>query len=54
LNLSGNHFYFTLLGELYKGIDNRKARDHFEKAYLLAKTTTDKNTIQRHIDRLNN
>ncbi len=54
LNLSGNHFYFILLGELYKGIDDGKAREHFVKAYALAKTNTDKQTIQRNIDRLSN
>ncbi|THU38094.1 RNA polymerase subunit sigma [Niastella caeni] len=52
LNLSGNHFYFTLLGELYTGIDNGKARLHFEKALTLAKTITDKQVIQKKIERL--
>src|SRR6185436_9503580 len=32
LNLSSNHFYFTLLGELYSDIDNKKAKDYFQKA----------------------
>ncbi len=54
LNLSGNHFYFTLLGELYKGIDDGKARKHFVQAHVLAKTNTDKQTIQRSIDGLSN
>ena len=52
LNLTGNHFYFTLLGELYAGIDNNKARQNFKKAISLAKTQTDKQTIQRKIDKL--
>ena len=52
LNLSGNHFYFTLLGELYKGIDNNKAKQNFEKALALAKTQTDKQTIQKKIHEL--
>ncbi|WP_205511480.1 RNA polymerase sigma factor [Longitalea arenae] len=52
LQLSNNHFYFTLLGELYTGIDNRKAKQHFEKALHLAKTITDKQTIQKKINRL--
>jgi RNA polymerase sigma-70 factor (ECF subfamily) len=54
LNLSGNHFYFTLLGELYKGIDNRKAKEHFIRAHSLAKTKSDKQIIQNSIDRLSN
>jgi predicted RNA polymerase sigma factor len=52
LNLTGNHFYFTLLGELYTGIDNIKAKQNFQKALSLAKTETDKQTIQRKIDKL--
>jgi RNA polymerase sigma-70 factor (ECF subfamily) len=52
LNLTGNHFYFTLLGELYKDIDNRKAKMNFQKALSLAKTQTDKQTIQKKIENL--
>ncbi|MES1217946.1 MAG: DUF6596 domain-containing protein, partial [Bacteroidota bacterium] len=35
LNLTGNHFYFVLLGELYSGIDNNKANENFQKAFSL-------------------
>jgi RNA polymerase sigma factor (sigma-70 family) len=52
LNLNNNHYYFTLLGELYTGIDNNKARQHFKQALSLAKTHTDKQTIQKKIDKL--
>jgi RNA polymerase sigma factor (sigma-70 family) len=52
LNLEGNHFYFTLLGELYKNLDNNKAKQNFQKALSLAKTQTDKQTIQKKIDKL--
>ncbi|MES1217056.1 MAG: RNA polymerase subunit sigma, partial [Bacteroidota bacterium] len=52
LNLTGNHFYFVLLGELYAGIDNNKANENFQKAFSLAKTMTDKQTIQHKIDKL--
>jgi RNA polymerase sigma-70 factor (ECF subfamily) len=52
LNLKDNHFYFTLLGELYNGIDNKKAKQNFQKALSLAKTNTDKQTIQKKIDYL--
>lgn len=52
LNLTSNHFYFTLLGELYTGIDNKKAKTSFEDAIKLAKTKTDKQTIQKRIERL--
>ena len=52
LNLTDNHFYFTLLGELYTDIDNKKAKENFKKAFELAKTQTDKQTIQKKIDQL--
>ena len=52
LNLADNHFYFTLLGELYTGIDNEKAKQNFEKALTIAKTQTDRQTIQKKIDKL--
>jgi predicted negative regulator of RcsB-dependent stress response len=41
-----------LLGELYTDIDNKKAKEHFEKAHSLAKTLTDKNIIQVKIDKI--
>lgn len=52
LGLTGNHFYFVLLGELYKAIDNEKARLNFQKAFLLARTQTDKETIQKNLNNL--
>lgn len=53
LNLTQNHFYFTLLGELYTGIDKEKAKMNFHKALSLAKTQTDRNAIQKKLDILN-
>ena len=52
LNLNTNHFYFTLLGELYRDIDNHKAKQNLEKAFSLAKTKTDQQTIQKKINEL--
>jgi RNA polymerase sigma factor (sigma-70 family) len=52
LKLVTNHFYFTLLGELYTGIDNEKAKTNLEKAIVLARTSSDKQTIQKKIDAL--
>ena len=49
LDLPGNPFYYALLGELYKSIDNDKAKVNFEKAISLAKTQTDKQTLQNKI-----
>jgi len=52
LNLADNHFYYTLLGELYKDSDEGKAKLNFQKALSLAKTQTDKQTIQKKIEKL--
>jgi RNA polymerase sigma factor (sigma-70 family) len=52
LNLSGNHYYFALLAELYKDTDKDKAVQHFQQAILLAKTKTDKQTIQKQLEKL--
>ena len=52
LKLENNHYYFMLLGELYSGVDNLKARQNFEKAFSLAKTQTDRQTIEKRIDSL--
>ena len=52
LKLEDNHFYFLLLGELYKNMDNKKAKSNFQKAYSLAKTQTEKQVIQDKINGL--
>ncbi len=53
LQLENNHFYFVLLGELYKTIDNNKAKAHFEKAFRLAKTKAEQKSIAKKIEELN-
>ncbi|RNI38982.1 RNA polymerase subunit sigma [Hanamia caeni] len=45
INLPHNHFYFTLLGELYAGSNNEKAKAYFERALSLAKTETERQII---------
>jgi RNA polymerase sigma factor (sigma-70 family) len=52
LALSDHHLYFLLLGELYTGVDNTKAGQLFQKALSLARTQSDRQTIQKKIDRL--
>lgn len=52
LNLTDNHFYYSLLGNLYAQIDSKKALQHFETALNLAKTVSDKNIINRNIKQL--
>ena len=49
LQLTGNHYYFMLLGELYTGVDNGKALQQFQQAISLAKTQSDKQLIQKKL-----
>lgn len=52
LNLTDNHFYYSLLGNLYSEVDTKKSLQHFETAFGLAKTTSDKNIISKNIEQL--
>lgn len=52
LNLTGNHFYYSLLGNLYTDLDPLKALQHFETAYKLSSSAADKATIMKNIERL--
>lgn len=52
LQLKDNHFYFVLLGELYKDIDPEISKRHFQKGLSLARTQADKHIIQKKIDEL--
>lgn len=52
LKLENDHFYFLLLGELYKSIDNSKAKHNLQMAYSLAKTQKEKQGIQEKINSL--
>jgi len=54
LQLTADHFYYTLLGELYTNLDNRQARTNYLKAISLASTETEKRTLQNKIDALYN
>lgn len=49
LQLTNNHFYFTLLGELYSGLDNKKARENFHIAISLTRTDTERQSIQERM-----
>ena len=51
LKLEDNHFYFALLGELYAGVDDGRARQYLHKALALAKTSAEKQALQKKIDR---
>jgi RNA polymerase sigma-70 factor (ECF subfamily) len=50
LKLDNNHFYFILLGELYKDADREKAKECYQRAYELSKTQTEKRGIQEKMD----
>jgi predicted RNA polymerase sigma factor len=50
--LTDNHFYFTLLGELYGGIDDEKAVRNLRQALALARTESDRQAIRKKLDSL--
>ena len=52
LNLTDNHFYYVLLGNLYTEIDNKKALSNFSAALSLATGEADRKTIERYIAEL--
>ncbi len=47
LQLTGNHYYHVLLGELYRDTDPERSMEHLQLALSLAKTQSDRQTIQR-------
>jgi len=49
LKLAGNPYYFALLGELYTGIDDKKALEHFQQAILFAKTEADRLALKKRV-----
>jgi len=51
-NLTENHLYYTLLGNLYTDVDNAKALAHYQKALSLTNSNSDKATIARNIERV--
>ncbi|MFV5685649.1 RNA polymerase sigma factor [Flavobacterium sp. GB2R13] len=53
LNLKDNHFYYSLLGNLYTDYDNKKALQNFQTALSMAKSVSDKKIILKNIDRIN-
>lgn len=52
LQLTDNPHYFSLLGHLYTGIDNERARSHFENALTLVSSPANRATIQRQLEKL--
>ena len=52
LSLSDNHFFYSLMGNLYTGIDQQKALNSFQTALHLAKSLADKAVIQKNIAKL--
>jgi RNA polymerase sigma-70 factor (ECF subfamily) len=52
LTIDHNHFYFLLLGALYKNSDQMMALTCLQKAYALAKTQVEKEAIQQQIDQV--
>lgn len=47
LDLSGNRFYHTLVGELYKEVDPQKAAEHLMMAVSLTKSDAEKKVLEK-------
>ena len=52
LKLENYHLYFALLGVLYTGVDDQRARANFKQAMALAKTEADIKVIQKKVEAL--
>lgn len=52
LQLTDNHFYYSLLGNLYTGIDNEKAVLHYETALKMVTTPADIALIEKNIGQI--
>lgn len=52
LNLTDNHFYYSLLGNLYTDVDDIQAVAHYQTAIKLAHSESDKAILFRNIARL--
>jgi len=50
LKLEGNPFYFALLGELWTGVDEGKARESYRLGMDLAKTAADAEALKKRYD----
>ncbi|MEJ7644214.1 MAG: sigma-70 family RNA polymerase sigma factor [Chryseolinea sp.] len=50
LKLTDNHYYFTLLGELYREIDPEKSNANFELALSLAKSDAERTLLKMKLD----
>lgn len=50
LQLTSNHLYYVLLGNLYAEMDNTISNSHYRKALSLAKTKSDKAIIEKYIN----
>ncbi len=49
INLSNNHLYHSLLGELYHGVDNKKAIVHLQRAFELAHSPATNNLLDKRL-----
>ena len=50
LNLTDNHLYYSLLGNLYTDVDNAKALEYYQKALSLTNSNSDKVTIGKNME----
>jgi RNA polymerase sigma-70 factor (ECF subfamily) len=52
INLTGNHLYHALLGELYLQIDDKKSRRHLQTALSLTHSDADRKVILKKMEKI--
>ncbi|HYF69261.1 MAG TPA: DUF6596 domain-containing protein [Ohtaekwangia sp.] len=52
LNLTDNHFYHSLLGNLYSSVNDERALKHFDTALQLAHSSADKAIIKKNLEKV--
>jgi RNA polymerase sigma factor (sigma-70 family) len=52
LGLTGNPYYHSLLGDLFSGVDNARALEHFEKALTLTQSLASQSVIRKNMQRI--
>ncbi|MDM8173323.1 MULTISPECIES: RNA polymerase sigma factor [Olivibacter] len=52
LNLADNPFYYSLLGNLYTGLDNQKAVAYYRTALVYTQSDADQSILKKYIEQL--
>ncbi|MEO7922227.1 MAG: DUF6596 domain-containing protein [Chitinophagaceae bacterium] len=53
LGMAGNHLYHLLMGDLYSGVNDEKALEHFHLSFDTAKSDAERKLVSKNLKRLN-